>query len=198
MSVAAVLGESYERHPLKDGFLKWQCHTRQMMMRDMEGRPSDAVTPSVTLDGETEPLGHIITILNKSPGYSQTPEMEHMFRKTNDPAQVRQSALTYLSSSYYQKHREFSDILTATFPPGSPGATQLREAGHVTLIFEAFAQRFDIRTKVWRLAEHNPLHRATIAHNRLFNPTIPAGTEVLGFEPDWDGSTADPDMRGRR
>lgn len=197
-SVAAVLGQSYERHPLKDGFLKWQCHTRQMMMRDGQGRPSDAVTPALTLAGETEPMGHIITILNKAPGYSQTPEMEHMFRKTNDPAQIREAALTYLSATYYQKHREFSDILTATFPPASPGAQAIRDAGAVTLTFDAFAQRFDLECKVWRLAAHNPLHAATMAHNRLFNPTMPAGTEVLGFEPDWNASTSDPDIGGAR
>ena len=198
MSIAAVLGETYERHPLKDAFLKWQCHTRQMMMRDLEGRPSDAVTPAVTLPGADAPLGHIITILNKSPGYSQTPEMEHMFRKTNDPAQIRQAALGYLSATYYQKHREFSDILTATFPPGSAGAAQIRDAGHVTLSFDAFAQRFDLECKVWRLAAHNPLHQATLAHNQLFNPAMPAGTEVLGFEPSWDASTSEPAIGGRR
>ena len=197
-SIASVLGQTYERHPLRDGFLKWQCHTRQMMMRDAMGRPTDAVTPAVLLPGQSEPMGHIITILNKAPGYSQTPEMLHMARKTNDPPQRRSAALTYLSATYFQKYREFSDILTATFPPGSPGAARIRSAETVTLVFEAFAQRFDLACKVWRLAPPNPLHEATMAHNRLFNPTLPGDTEVLGFEPDWGASTAFPDIGGRR
>ncbi len=198
MSVAATLGASHAHHPLRDGFLKWQCHARLMMLRDHDGRPSDAVTPAVTLPGQPQPMGHVITILNKVPGHSDLPELEHMFRKTNDPAQVRETALRFLSASYYQKHRDFSDILTATFPPGSAGAAQLHAAGRVTLVFEAYAQRFDLACKVWRLAPHNPLHRATLAHNRLFNPAIPAGTEVLGFEPDWAASGSSPDIVGPR
>ena len=82
----------------------------------------------------------------------------------------------------------------ATFPPASPGAAAIREAGHCTLIFDAFNQRFDLTCKVWRLAAHNPLYQATMAHNLLFNPALPPDTEVLGFEPDWSASTSDPKL----
>jgi len=40
----------------------------------------------------------------------------------------------------------------------------------------------------------NPLYQATMAHNMLFNPTLPPDTEVLGFEPNWEASSADPDL----
>lgn len=191
-SVAKLLGQSFDDHPLRTYFLKWQCRVRQNAMRDDHGRPDDGIMPAVVLQGETEPLGHIITLMNKAPQYSVTTELNHMAAKTNDPAQRREQALRYLSATYYQKAAEFSDILTATFPPGSPGAAKIRDAEHVTLIFDAFAQRFDIQAKVWRLAPHNPLHQATFAHNKLFNPTMPPDTEVLAFEPDWAASTSDP------
>lgn len=183
-------GIARDPNPLQMTFLRWQCRVRQMAMRDQEGRPDDAITPAVYLPGEDEAMGHIITLLNKSPGYSVTAELDYMAAKTNDPAQRRDQALQFLAAGYYQNAVEFSDILTATFPPGSEGAKTLHEAGHVTLVFEAFNQRFDLKCKVWRLAAHNPLHAATIAHNRLFNPALPPGTEVLGFEPDWDASSA--------
>lgn len=191
----AMLGVSGPDVPLKKAFLKWQCRVRQVMMRDAAGRPDDSITPAVILDGETEPLGHIITLLNKAPGYSVTPELNHMAAKTNDPAQIRDQALRFFSATYYQKAAEFSDILTATFPPGSPGAARIHAAGHARLVFEAYNQRFDLNCKVWRLAPHNPLHQATMAHNRLFNPCLPPDTEVLGFEPDWAGSSSDPELR---
>lgn len=194
-SLSTTFGGSLLNDPLKSAFLKWQCHVRQMSMRDGDGRPSDAVMPEVFLDGETESLGVIITILNKLPGHSATPEMEHMARKTSDPALVREAAMRFLSASYYQKSREFSDILTATFPPGSPGAQRIRRADGCRLVFDAFGQVFDIRVKVWRLTAKNPLHRATIAHNALFNPGLLPDTEVLGFEPDWANSRSDPDLR---
>ena len=51
---------------MRDGFIRWQCRVRQMMMREDLGRPSDGITPEVTLIGEDEPLGHIITVMNKT------------------------------------------------------------------------------------------------------------------------------------
>lgn len=192
--LGTALGETYSTSPLRLAFLKWQCRVRQMSMRDNDGRPDDAITPDLFLAGETEALGAIITILNKSPGYSVTPEMQHMAKKTNDPAQRRQNALTFFSATYYQKASEFSDILTATFPPDSPGAATIREAGEVRLRFDAYNQVFDLSCKVWRLAPHNPLYQATVAHNKLFNPAFPPGTEVLGFEPIWDQCSSDPEL----
>ena len=177
---------------LRDGFLRWQCRVRQMMMRDDRGRPGDPIMPALTLPGESVPMGHIITVMSKAPQYSKTPEMRHMVRKTMDPAQRRQSALTFFSEYYYQKAAEFSDILTATFPPGSPGAARIREAGRAKLGFAAYGQRYDLDCRVWTLAEHNPLHQATYWHNLLFNPNLPSDTIILGFEPDWARSSADP------
>ena len=129
---------------LRDHFLGWQCRVRQLMMREAAGRPGDAVMPALTLAGAREPIGHVITVMSKSPRYSKTPELKHMARRTNDPAQRREAALAYLSEAYYQKPAEFSDMLTATFPPGSPGAATIREAGRVTLTFAAYSQRYDL------------------------------------------------------
>ncbi|MFC6486972.1 hypothetical protein [Nitratireductor sp. GCM10026969] len=172
-------------NPLRDAFLKWQCRVRQIAMRDNEGRPDAGIMPAVYLPGEPEPMSYIITILNKAPVHSATPELEHMSAKTNDPARRRDQAVEYLSASYYQKASEFSDMLTATFPAHSPGAAAIHTAGRVRLVFDAFAQRFELSCKVRRLAPGDPMYKATVAHNRLFNPALPAGTEVLGFEPDW-------------
>jgi len=187
-SLAAQLGQSYSDHPLRQTFMKWQCHVRQINMREAEGRPDDAIMPTVYIDDAAEPLGQIITLMNKAPAYSVTPEFLHMAKKTHDPAQRRTEALRFLSSSYYQKPAEFSDILTATFLPGSEGALKIRRSEVCRLVFEAYSQRFDLTCKVWKLAPHNLLYRATMAHNQLFNPAIPPDTIVLGFEPDWDAS----------
>lgn len=177
---------------LRDAFLGWQCRVRQIVMREGMGRPGPGIMPDVTLPGEAEPLGAIITVLCKSPQYSLTPELRHMAARTNDPAQRREAALRYFSETYYQKSHEFSDILTATFPPGSPGAARLHGARRATLTFAAYAQRWDLDCRVWLLGENNPLWQATFAHNRLFNPDLPGDTVILGFEPDWSRAIADP------
>lgn len=193
-SISAVLGTSFAEHPLRDTFLKWQCRVRQMTMRDTDGRPDAGFMPDVFLPGQDESLGSIITVMSKAPSYSVTAELEFMARKTNDPAQIRDQALRYFSATYYQKHKEFSDILSATFSPGSAGAAKIRAAENCTLRFEQYSQVFVLRCKVWRLAPHNPLYAATMAHNRLFNPLLHPETEVLGFEPNWEKSRSDPEV----
>lgn len=187
-SIATQLGQSYSDHPLRMSFLKWQCRVRQMNMREAEGRPDDSMMPAVYLNGSDAPLGHVITLLNKSPAYSVTPELVHMAKKTNDPAQIRDTAMKFLSATYYQRAAEFSDVLTSTFPPGSEGAKTIRRAESCRIVFEAYNERYDLSCKVWKLAPHNLLYQATMAHNRLFNPGMPPDTVVLGFEPDWAAS----------
>ncbi|MGV6846920.1 MAG: hypothetical protein ACWA5A_00935 [Marinibacterium sp.] len=196
MSVpGAALGQTFSASPMRQAFLKWQCHVRQIAMRENDGRPDAGMTPELFLAGASEPMGAIITLLNKAPAHSVTPEMAHMFNKTNDPAQRRDQAIRFLSATHYQKASEFSDILTATFVPGSEGARRIRDAGQVRLRFDAYAQVFDLDCRVWKLAPRNPLFQATMAHNRLFNPALPHDTVVLGFEPDWAASTSEPEIR---
>lgn len=192
MSLAAPFGPEDDGRRLKQAFLKWQCRVRQMAMRDHEGQPDDAIMPAVVLQGESEPLGQIITVLNKLPRFSVTAELTHMARKTNDPAQIRDQAIRFFSATHYQKHREFSDTLTATFPPGSPGAARICAATACRLVFDAYAQRFDVHCQVSRLDKRAPDYLATAAHNRLFNTGLHPDTEILAFQPDWSLSTADP------
>lgn len=177
---------------LRDRFLRWQCRIRQMMMRENEGRPNEGVLPEVFLPGEQVSLGAIITVLSKAPEFSKTMEIQHMVRKTRDPALRREAALKFFSEIYYQKGREFSDILTATFAPGSQGAERIRNAGYCRLEFSAFNQTYSLKCKVWALGENNPLWQSTYWHNLLFNPSLPADTLILGFEPDWAQCTAEP------
>ena len=196
-AVAQILGMTPSDHPRRNAFLKWQCRVRQMAMREYQGRPDDSIMPALTLAGETEPMGHIITLINKLPQYSLTPELKHMVKRTHDPAQRREKALEFFSATYYQKAREFSDILTATFPPGSGGAASIRSAERVTLSFNAYNQQFSLACKVWQLADTNALFQATFWHNALFNPSLSADTVVLGFEPDWEASHATPEAAPR-
>ncbi len=196
MIPAHSLPRNNEGAVLRDSFLRWQCRIRQMMMREDLGRPSDGITPELTLIGEDAPLGHIITVMNKTIANGMTEEFRHMVRKTHDPAQRRENAIRLFSEAYYQKADTFSDILTSTFPPGSKGAAEIRAAERCTLRFEAFRQTFDVVCKVWVLTEHNPLHQSTYWHNMLFNPALSESTVILGFEPDWTKSTADPAPKG--
>lgn len=193
-SIAKILGSSIDNHPRRTLFMKWQCHVRQMSIRQMEGKPDEAIIPTLILADLEEDLGQIITLINKTTDYDVIPEMKYMAKKTNDASQVRQDALKFFAEAYYQKPSTFSDILTATFLPSSYGAAKIYGAKNCILRFEAYAQSFDLRCKVWRLAKHHQLYQATWWHNKLFNSSLHPDTEVLGFEADWESSTASPDI----
>lgn len=181
-----------EARALRDRFLRWQCRCRQIAMREAMGRPDDAITPALTLPGEAEPMGHVITVLNRAWAHSRTPELMHLFRQTNDSARRREKAIELFSAAYFQSASEFTDELTATFPPGSPGARRITDAGACRLDFAAYSQGFALETRVRRLDPGHPLHAATWWHNLLFNPDLPSDTVILAFKPDWAASSAAP------
>ncbi|MEX3007751.1 hypothetical protein [Hoeflea sp. TYP-13] len=178
-------------HPEKSRFLRWQCRVRQMAMRGKSGQPDDGVMPAVLLPGEDAPMGQIVTVLSKRAQYSKTPELMHIARRTNDPAQRREKALQYFSETYFQKANEFSDVLTAVFSPNSAGARSIEDAGTCNLLFDAYGQHFDLACTVSRLAPDHWQHQATWWHNFQFNPHLHPQSVVLAFKPDWDRCTAD-------
>lgn len=188
--MADWVGLPSTRNPLKDAFLRWQCRVRQIAMRERQGRPDDAIMPALTLPGETAPLGHVVTVLSKAPSFSKTPELMHMVKRTHDPAQRREKAIELFSETYFQKPKEFSDVLTAAFGPNSEAAERIAAAGGCTLTFEAYSQGFDLKCEARKLGRNDPMYQATWWHNLLFNPNLHPETDVLAFRPDWDKSTS--------
>ena len=177
---------------MRDSFLRWQCRIRQIAMRSHDGRPSAGMTPLVSAADGSAPGARIITVLCKRPEHSVTMELRHMARRTHDPAERRESALKFFAERYYQTVNEFSDSLTASFPPDSGTAAALLSHRESRLAFEQFSQRFDLHCTVRRLSRNNPLREATFWHNLLFNPRLDADCIILGFEPDWPKSEAIP------
>ncbi len=196
-SLAEIFELPQVDHPMRKAFLKWQCRVRQIAMRESDGRPDDAITPSVYLPGKTQPVGHIITVLSKRPEYSKTPELRHIAKRTFDPAQRREKALQFLCEVYFQKADEFADTLTSTFSAQSKGAQAMLDAGRCRLKFEAYSQSFDLDCSLERLSQDHFLHQATWWHNVMFNPGLRPDSIVLAFKPDWENSFADPDTAQR-
>ena len=177
---------------MRDRFLGWQCRVRQISMRSHDGRPTGGMTPLVSATDEDAPVSRIVTVICRRSEHSVTMELRHLARRTHDPAERRENALKFLAERYYQSWREFSDVLTASFPPGSETAATLLEHRECRLAFEQFSQRFDVHCTVRRLSRNNPLREATFWHNLLFNPRLSADCIILGFEPNWSKSEAAP------
>jgi hypothetical protein len=193
MNLVAKTSEVLEPvSPLRDAFMRWQCRVRQIAMRENLGRPDDASSPTVHLANERRSRGPIITVLCKSPEYSKTPELRHINKHTNEPAQRRDKALQLLSEAYYQNHAEFSNMLTATFAPKSECAIALEKAALCQLTFDAYGQQFELVCLVTKLSNNHPNYLATWWHNIIFNPNLNPHTIILGFVPNWKISSAEP------
>ena len=114
---------------LRSHFVGWQCRVRAEAMRRRAGRPSPGMQPAL-LDAEGAVLAAALTtLLVRREEESYTPEFRHLARRTHDPRDRREAALTLLSERYYQHTRDFSGLLTATFAAESPLAARLAFAG---------------------------------------------------------------------
>ncbi|MDE0810131.1 MAG: hypothetical protein OSB69_12525 [Alphaproteobacteria bacterium] len=173
-------------------FLGWQCRVRQLSARRHEGKPNPAMLPNLTLRDQAEPLGAIVTVMNKRPEFSRTKEFRHIYQKTNDPKQRRDDALKIIQEMYYQITEEFSDVLTATFAPGSMGAETMLHAGFGRLDFEEFGQTYSFPVRIARLISNDPLYQSTFWHNAMFNPSMDPNLTIIGFQPDWSTATSNP------
>ncbi len=177
---------------LRDHFLGWQCRLRQLAVREAGGRPTSGMRPELRLGVEAPPLGTITTLILRRAPQEATAQFRHMVRKTQDPAERYDAALKMLAAAYYQRPREFSDRLTALFGPDSEIAEPTLAAGRCLLAFEQYSQSYTLPCSVCALAEDDPAFQGTYWHNALFNPALPSGVRVLGFQPDWGSAEADP------
>lgn len=166
-----------------------------MLMREHDGRPDASVMPVLSItgsQGSEESIGHLMTVLNRLPEHSMLPELQHISRRSFEPAKRREDALKLFCSTYFQRAQHFSDMLTASFGPESEAALRIQRARHATLRFDKFSQKVELRCRVWRLTERNYFWQATFWHNGLFNPGAPADMIVLGFEPEWEYCKSEP------
>ncbi len=167
-------------------FIGWQCRLRQMSAREDGGRPSPGMRPRVTEESEGQELspGIVMLIIEAEPETS-TQLFRYQYQKTHDPSERYEKMLETLQGRYFQEPARFSDLMTALFGPGSTLAARLRSEQRCILDFEQYSQGYRIPCTVARLAESHAFHQATYWHNRLFNPHLPAGVEILSFRPDW-------------
>ena len=183
---------------LRDRFVGWQCRVRADAMRRQDGQPTPGMRPGVLASGGALLAPAVTTLLARREADSFAPEFRHLARRTHDPRDRREAALTLLAERYYRHARDFSGQLTATFAAGSPLAADLVRAGRCVLAFAQDGQRYDLPCQVAQLPPGDPQREETWWHNALFNPQLPPDIAVLAFAPRWLEATADPAPEGRR
>lgn len=175
---------------LRDEFIGWQCRLRQLSVREGLGRPSSGMRPRVSAPGGDELSPAITVLLMRAEPEESTTQFRFQVQKTHDPIERYDKALEILSGWFYQRPREFTDVMTALFGEESPLADRLLLHGRCELDFAESSKGYRIPCAVLALSEEDELFQATYWHNRLFNPNMPPGVRVLSFKPDWPHAAA--------
>lgn len=170
---------------LRRQFLAWQCDLRRSAMREDGGRPSPGMRPRVLDASGSEVAGALTVLLTPKQPEESTAYFRFQVRRSADPRDVYQRALTYLQADYFQDPGAFSDVLLAVLPQDSPVAARLIEPGHCILAFEQGSVSYRLPCVVLGLAPGDAAREAALWHNRIFNPGLPDTAQVLAFAPDW-------------
>jgi hypothetical protein len=170
---------------LRDEFIGWQCRVRRQAMREAGGRPSEGMCPRV-LDPTGTTVANAITILlARIDADTIARTFEFQFKRTHDPLDRYEKAVTTLAAEYYQHPRHFTGVMSALFGGGSPTLEWLVASRRCVLVFHEFTHGYRVPCDVEQLASEDALFKSTYWHNAMFNPNLPPDIAVVAFTPDW-------------
>ena len=177
---------------LRDEFIAWQCRLRRHAMRELGGRPSEGMRPAA-LDAEGRPIAGAITVLlARTDAASVARLLEFQYKRTQDPLDRYEKAVTAFSADFYQHPANFNGVMSGLFNEQSPTLRKLLDSGsdalapaRCVLMFEERSRSYRLPCKVERLAPDAALFRSTHWHNALFNPDLPPDIAIVAFVPDW-------------
>ena len=181
-----------ERLSIQKHFLGWQCRVRQYAMRNGEGRPTPGMRPDVLLEDGKEVASAVTLLLVPDQLQDSILQFSFMALKTQDPQERYKKAVQLLSASFYQNVENFSGLMTGVFSRSSETVNRLKKNQRCVLEFDFQQQKFRVPAGIKVLMKKNPKYEFTYCHNFLFNPHLSPDVTVLGFEPDWSDSSADP------
>jgi len=181
-----------ERLSIQKHFIGWQCRIRQYAMRNDEGRPTSGMQPDVLLEDGKEVASAVTLLLVPDQLQESILQFRFMALKTQDPQERYKKAVQLLSASFYQNVEQFSGLLTGLFSRSSETVKMLVKKRRCVLKFDYQQQSYRIPASVKDFPKEEQAYEFTYWHNFLFNPHLSPDVIVLGFEPDWSDSSADP------
>ena len=184
--------QKYERVPIQNHFIGWQCRVRQYAMRNGEGRPTPGMRPDVLLENGKGVASAVTLLLVPDLLQDSILQFRFMALKTQDPQERYKKAIQILSSTFYQNVENFSGLMTGVFSTNSETVNRLTKNQRCVLEFDFQQQKFRVSTGIKVLLKKKPEYEFTYWHNFRFNPHLSPDVTVLGFEPDWTDSSADP------
>ncbi len=170
---------------LRGQFIGWQCRLRQLAVRRNSGQPIAGMRPRMLDRAGHQLAAGVTTLIMKEDPAPSTDMFRDVVKRTQDPRERYVKALELLAGAYFQRPREFIDVLTALFARDSALAPRLAALGECVLEFEPFGSGYWIPCRVDELAADDIAYQATYWHNSLFNPAIPPHPRILAFVPIW-------------
>ena len=190
--IESDFNQKNERLPIQNHFIGWQCRVRQYAMRNGEGRPTPGMRPDVLLEDGKKVASAVTLLLVPDLLQVSIRQFRFMALKTQDPQERYKKAVQLLSASFYQNVENFSGLMTGVFSRSSETVNRLKKNQRCVLEFDFQQQKFRVPAGIKVLLKKNPKNEFTYWHNFLFNPHLSPDVTVLGFEPDWSDSSADP------
>ena len=179
---------------LRDEFIAWQCRLRRHAMRELGGRPSEGMRPAAT-GADGQPISDAITVLlARADSASVARLLEFQYKRTQDPLERFEKAVTSFSADFYQHPANFNGVMSGLFNEQSPTLRKLLESpgqllspapARCVLLFQERSRSYRVPCDVDRLAPDAALYRSTYWHNALFNPNLPPDIAIVAFVPDW-------------
>jgi hypothetical protein len=193
---AKVLNLETAASKLRDEFIVWQCKLRKQAMRAAGGRPSEGMRPRV-LDAAGGLIADALTVVMVRTDSATTAKgFEFQYKRTHDPLDRYERAVTFLSADYYQDPQKFTGAMTALIGTGPSRLQALLTARECTFVFSQFSKGYCLPCSVQILAPEDPVYKATYWHNAMFNPNLPPEVAVVAFLPDWVYATRQRDTAG--
>ena len=191
-TIESYSNQKYERVPIQNHFIGWQCRVRQYAMRNGEGRPTSGMRPDVLLEDGKGVASAVTLLLVPDLLQDSISQFRFMALKTQDPQERYKKAIQLLSSTFYQNVEKFSGLMTGVFSKSSETVKTLVKKRKCVLKFDYQQQSYRIPASVKDFPKEEQAYEFTYWHNFLFNPHLSPDVIVLGFEPDWSDSSADP------
>ena len=197
METETIENESKQKNkriPIQNHFVGWQCRVRQYAMRNGEGRPSRGMQPDVLLEDGTEVASAVTLLLVPELLHDSIRQFRYMALKTHDPQERYKKAVQLLSSTFYQNVESFDGLMTGLFSMNSKTVNSLLKNQRCVLEFDFQQQKFRVIAGIKVLLRKNLEYEFTYWHNYLFNPYLSPDVSIIGFEPVWSETIADPSL----
>ena len=197
METETIENESNQKNkrlPIQNHFIGWQCRVRQYAIRNGEGRPSPGMRPDVLLEDGTLMASAVTLLLVPELLQDNIRQFRYMALKTHDPQERYKKAVQLLSSTFYQNVESFGGLMTGLFSINSELVNRLLKNKRCVLEFEFQQQKFRVLAGIKVMLKKNLEYEFTYWHNYLFNPYLSPDVTVIGFEPVWSETIADPTL----